>query len=138
MLSTISSVKNYDVYGYEYSLTSFPLSFIGYPLFALGFGILIYSYFTNHLGVEIVQTKDDTRTVSTAKVVWKENNIKPDNSNATEKKESVHEQLQKQHTIMNSMESETTDNQQLIRYCRYCGAENKNDAVFCEKCGKRF
>ena len=22
------------------------------------------------------------------------------------------------------------------RYCRYCGAENKNDAYFCEKCGK--
>ncbi len=22
------------------------------------------------------------------------------------------------------------------RYCRYCGMENKNDAYFCEKCGK--
>jgi len=22
------------------------------------------------------------------------------------------------------------------RYCRYCGTENKNDAYFCEKCGK--
>ncbi|MCW4052228.1 MAG: zinc ribbon domain-containing protein [Candidatus Bathyarchaeota archaeon] len=22
------------------------------------------------------------------------------------------------------------------RYCRFCGAENKNDAYFCEKCGK--
>lgn len=22
------------------------------------------------------------------------------------------------------------------QYCRYCGAENKNDAYFCEKCGK--
>lgn len=23
-------------------------------------------------------------------------------------------------------------------YCRYCGAENKADAVFCEKCGKKM
>jgi len=23
-------------------------------------------------------------------------------------------------------------------YCRYCGAENKVDAVFCERCGKRI
>ena len=23
-------------------------------------------------------------------------------------------------------------------YCRYCGVENKNDAVFCEKCGKNI
>jgi len=22
------------------------------------------------------------------------------------------------------------------QYCRYCGAENRNDAYFCEKCGK--
>lgn len=22
------------------------------------------------------------------------------------------------------------------KYCRYCGTENKDDAVFCEKCGK--
>ena len=22
------------------------------------------------------------------------------------------------------------------KYCRYCGTENKSDAVFCEKCGK--
>jgi ribosomal protein L40E len=25
-----------------------------------------------------------------------------------------------------------------IFYCRYCGAENKTDAVFCEKCGKQL
>jgi len=24
------------------------------------------------------------------------------------------------------------------RFCRYCGAENKQDAVFCEKCGKKI
>ena len=24
------------------------------------------------------------------------------------------------------------------RFCRYCGAENKTDAVFCEKCGKKI
>ena len=23
-------------------------------------------------------------------------------------------------------------------YCRYCGAENKDDAMFCEKCGKKL
>lgn len=23
-------------------------------------------------------------------------------------------------------------------FCRYCGAENKSDAIFCEKCGKRI
>jgi hypothetical protein len=23
-------------------------------------------------------------------------------------------------------------------FCRYCGTENKNDAVFCEKCGKKI
>ena len=23
-------------------------------------------------------------------------------------------------------------------YCRYCGAENESDAVFCEKCGKQL
>jgi hypothetical protein len=22
------------------------------------------------------------------------------------------------------------------KYCRYCGSENKTDAIFCEKCGK--
>ena len=25
-----------------------------------------------------------------------------------------------------------------MRFCRYCGAENRNDALFCEKCGKRI
>jgi len=25
-----------------------------------------------------------------------------------------------------------------IIYCRYCGAENKTDAKFCQKCGKRI
>jgi len=24
------------------------------------------------------------------------------------------------------------------KFCRYCGAENKSDAVFCEKCGKKI
>jgi ribosomal protein L40E len=24
------------------------------------------------------------------------------------------------------------------KYCRYCGAENKSDAAFCEKCGKQI
>jgi hypothetical protein len=24
------------------------------------------------------------------------------------------------------------------RFCRYCGAENKIDAVYCEKCGKKI
>lgn len=24
------------------------------------------------------------------------------------------------------------------KFCRYCGTENKVDAVFCEKCGKRI
>jgi ribosomal protein L40E len=24
------------------------------------------------------------------------------------------------------------------KYCRYCGTENKKDAVFCEKCGKKI
>lgn len=24
------------------------------------------------------------------------------------------------------------------KFCRYCGAENKTDAVFCEKCGKKI
>lgn len=24
------------------------------------------------------------------------------------------------------------------KYCRYCGAKNENDAVFCEKCGKKI
>jgi hypothetical protein len=24
------------------------------------------------------------------------------------------------------------------KYCRYCGAENKNDATYCEKCGKNI
>jgi len=23
-------------------------------------------------------------------------------------------------------------------FCRYCGAENQGDAVFCEKCGKKI
>jgi hypothetical protein len=23
-------------------------------------------------------------------------------------------------------------------YCRYCGAENKKDAIFCEKCGRNI
>ncbi len=25
-----------------------------------------------------------------------------------------------------------------IVFCRYCGMENKSDAVFCEKCGKKI
>lgn len=25
-----------------------------------------------------------------------------------------------------------------IKYCRYCGTENKKDAHFCEKCGKKI
>ena len=25
-----------------------------------------------------------------------------------------------------------------IKFCRYCGAENKDDALFCEKCGKKI
>jgi ribosomal protein L40E len=24
------------------------------------------------------------------------------------------------------------------KYCRFCGSENKNDAVFCEKCGRQI
>jgi hypothetical protein len=24
------------------------------------------------------------------------------------------------------------------KYCRFCGTENKKDAVFCEKCGKKI
>jgi uncharacterized membrane protein len=24
------------------------------------------------------------------------------------------------------------------KYCRYCGTENKSDAIFCEKCGKKI
>lgn len=24
------------------------------------------------------------------------------------------------------------------KYCRYCGAENRHDAVFCEKCAKKL
>lgn len=24
------------------------------------------------------------------------------------------------------------------KFCRYCGTENKSDAVFCEKCGKKI
>jgi len=24
------------------------------------------------------------------------------------------------------------------KYCRYCGTENRDDAYFCEKCGKRI
>ena len=138
ILSAISTVKTYDNYGYEYSITTFPLSFIGYPILALGFGILFYSYFTSHLGVEIVQTKNEAKTISTAKIVWKENSTEPETSKITEKKETVYKQLQKQHTIVNDMERETTNKQQLIRYCRYCGVKNKNDAIFCERCGKRF
>lgn len=138
VLSAISWANTVDVFGNEITVTTFPFSFIGYPLIGLGFGILLYSYFTSHLRVEIVQTKGDNRTVSTAKVVWKENDTKPDTPKPTEKKESVYEQLQKQHTLIDSMESETTAEQQSIRYCRYCGAKNKSDAVFCETCGKRF
>lgn len=26
----------------------------------------------------------------------------------------------------------------LKRYCRFCGSENKSDAIFCEKCGKQI
>jgi len=25
-----------------------------------------------------------------------------------------------------------------IKFCRYCGGENRNDAYFCEKCGKKI
>jgi hypothetical protein len=25
-----------------------------------------------------------------------------------------------------------------ITFCRYCGTQSKNDAVFCSKCGKRI
>ena len=42
----------------------------------------------------------------------------------------------KQKTVLTS-EEEATDFQ-LKFYCRYCGAENKNDAVFCERCGKQL
>lgn len=138
VLSVISWTDTVDVFGNSIKITTFPFSFIGYPLLGLGFGILLYSYFTSHLRMEIIQTKDDNTTVSTAKVVWKENNTKSNTPKPTEKKESVYEQLQKQHTLIDSMESETTDRQQLIRYCRYCGAKNQNDAVFCERCGKQF
>lgn len=30
------------------------------------------------------------------------------------------------------------DTRNLRRFCRYCGGENRNDAIFCEKCGKRI
>jgi len=30
------------------------------------------------------------------------------------------------------------DLQMRAHFCRYCGAENKDDAVFCEKCGKKI
>lgn len=62
--------------------------------------------------------------------MWREDNTKPDTPKPTEKKESVYEQMQKQHTFINSMESETSNSQQSIRYCRYCGAKNQTDAVF--------
>jgi hypothetical protein len=26
----------------------------------------------------------------------------------------------------------------LKKYCRFCGAENNSDAIFCEKCGKQI
>lgn len=138
VVSVISWTDTVDVFGNNIKITTFPFSFIGYPLLGLGFGILIYSYFTSHLRMEIVQTKDDNTTVSTAKVVWKENNTKSDTPKPVEKKESVYEQLQKQHTLIEGMESETSNSQQSIRYCRYCGAKNQTDAVFCETCGKRF
>ncbi len=33
---------------------------------------------------------------------------------------------------------ETRLTKSAIKFCRHCGAENKDDAVFCEKCGKKL
>jgi hypothetical protein len=136
VLNAIPWVQTYDLYGYEFNFTAFPFSFIGYPLIALGVGLIFYSYFTNHLRVEMVQTKEDNKTLSTAKIVWKENTKEQTNFNKTEK-EDINTQLMKQHTILTEIDGETmTDSSNSIRYCRYCGVENKNDAAYCEKCGK--
>jgi len=137
LLSAIPMAQTYDFYGYDFSYTAFPFSFIGYPLIGLGFAIIVYSYFTNHLRVEVIQNKEDNRIYSTAKVVWKENSVMP-TINTTEKREGINEQLMKQHTMFITTETEATDNEESIRYCRYCGKENKTDAVYCEKCGKNI
>jgi hypothetical protein len=65
---------------------------------------MVYSYITNHLGVEKIQTKGDNRAVSTAKMVWKENNTK-DEHKASAQNESVYEQLLKQHTLIDGVKA---------------------------------
>lgn len=139
VLSAIPMVQTYGFYGYNYNFTTFPFSFIGYPLIALGFAIIFYSFFTNHLRVEVVQNKEDNRVYSTAKVVWKENNESRDAPIKTEQEKDINEQLMKQHTLFTTTENETTtDTLRSIHYCRYCGKANKNDASYCEKCGKNI
>ena len=39
-------------------------------------------------------------------------------------------------TAVQTAVAETKSKQEF--YCRYCGAENKTDAVFCEKCGRQL
>jgi len=45
------------------------------------------------------------------------------------KRESVHSQLKMAKSMKKSSKKS---------FCRYCGAKNKADAIFCESCGKRI
>ena len=117
----------------------FLLSFFSYPLIGLSIGIIFYSYFIKNLRVEMVQTKEDNKIISTTKVVWKENKMQQDHLDKNKKKQDINEQLMKQHTLLSSIEKESINgNSKSTRFCRYCGSKNKNDAVFCEKCGKNI
>ena len=45
--------------------------------------------------------------------------------------------LQEKPVIAKKAEEAEEENENMF-YCRYCGKENKSDAVFCEKCGKQL
>ncbi len=58
---------------------------------------------------------------------------------------SVHNRKQKLMRMNNPIVTTSTLNSQIVnqneiksKFCRYCGMDNKKDAVFCEKCGKNI
>jgi len=52
-------------------------------------------------------------------------------------KTTLEEQVDKESEAQPAKQQETEQGETRF-FCRYCGAENKSDAVFCEKCGKKL
>ncbi len=49
---------------------------------------------------------------------------------------TVNDQMRKMEMLLASAKEQSVEMSKL--FCRYCGVENKTDAVFCEKCGKKI